>query len=191
MKTIIQLSKTADTEDYSTHPFEKSPPPPPPGCLEWVRLYNWTSRSQRTFSRQPGGGGGFYRKGAPVPVPPPPPRPNPAPFTHPFDISRGGSRIFIGGGGGGLCSRTRTCPTLCPRPTKPHTTVTTPLYPTPCTVTSPRTPSNTTTITNTTPRNANNTSTFQTVIKTVMHAHSFINFWLHKPRHTQHNPYPS
>ena len=28
------------------------------------------------------------------------------------------------------------------------------------------------------------------VIKNVMHAHSFINFWLHKPRHTQHNPYP-
>ena len=75
---IPLIYKTADTEDNSTHPFEletSTPPPPPPpvvlkGCV------NWTSRSQRTLSRQRGGGGGLSRKGAPVPVP----------VTHPFDI---------------------------------------------------------------------------------------------------------
>ena len=85
-----------------------------------------------------------------------------------------------------LC-RVWRVPLLTPAPpnhTQPHYRIT-------CTITSPITPSNTT---NTIPGNANNLTRLPqsiNVIKNVMHAHSFINFWLHKPCHTQHIPYPS
>ena len=35
------------------------------------------------------------------------------------------------------------------------------------------------------------TPRFRAWLQNVMHAHSSIHSWLHKPRHTQHNPYPS
>ena len=60
---------------------------------------------------------------------------------------------------------------LLPPPTQP---LSTPPYPTTCTKTSAITPSNTDTIT-----------------KTVMYAHLFINVCLNKPCHTQYNQYPS
>ena len=80
--------ETADTEVYSTHPFETSPPPPPPpGCLEVARLLN--SRSQRTLSRQPGGGGGggLISKGCARPHS----RPVPIAFPLPLHSRQAGS----------------------------------------------------------------------------------------------------
>ena len=74
---IIKFSKTADTEDYSTT-LSKQPPPPPPLSLPVVSkgCVNWTSRSQRTLSRQPGG---YYLESVrPSPFPPRPlPLPSP------------------------------------------------------------------------------------------------------------------
>ena len=88
--------------------------------------------------------------------------------------------------GMGLC-RVWRVPPLAPRSTKP---LSTPPYPTACTITSPITPSNTDTITNTTPGNANKTSTIHLWLK--CNACSLIHkLWLHKPYNTQQNQYPS
>ena len=75
-KKLVQFYKTADTEDYSTHPFETSPPPPPPlsrsGAFIELPAFNapfWDNR----------GGGGLISKGCarprshPVPIPFPQP----------------------------------------------------------------------------------------------------------------------
>ena len=69
----------ADTEDYSTHPFETSPPP---GCLEVARLLNFPL-STHPFETT---GGASLKRVRPSPFPP---RSPPAPVPHPFDISPG------------------------------------------------------------------------------------------------------
>ena len=116
---------------------------------------------------------------------------------YPFWLSEKSPNIEIDDGlvnlwlimmGMGLC-RVWHVPPLAPAP--PNHTQPNPIYRTTCTITPPITPSNTDTITNTAPGNANKTSTIHLWLKMLIHAHSFINFWLHKPCHTQHNPYPS
>ena len=68
---MYNFIKTADTEDYSTHPFETSPP----GCLEVARL--GTPRSQPTLSRQ---APPVVSKGCARPHPHPVPIPLPQPL---------------------------------------------------------------------------------------------------------------
>ena len=86
MKKYIQFSETADTEDYSTHPFEISPPPPPPGCLEVARLLN-SPLSTHPFETT---GGAYLERVCPSP---PPPHSHPVPTTPTFETSRLRARI--------------------------------------------------------------------------------------------------
>ena len=68
-KQLVQLYKTADTENYSTHPFETSPPPPPPpGCLEVARLLN-SPLTTHPFETTGGGGGAYLERVCPSPFP--------------------------------------------------------------------------------------------------------------------------
>ena len=75
---LVQFYKTADTQKYSTHPFETSPPPPPPGCLEVAHLLN-SPLSTHPFETT--GGGGYLERVCPSRLPP---RSHPVPATPPF-----------------------------------------------------------------------------------------------------------